>query len=128
MGASVVEIGLFYTAFSLITVLLRPLVGWGLDRFGRRVFFITGVGGCAVTMFSLALIDRAPGIILARVLQGTSSSLIWLTVSAMTADTASQHGRGSAFETIAQARSRGLPPGRFWASCYSTPVSASMGK
>jgi MFS family permease len=28
IGASVVEIGLFFSVFSLVTVLLRPLAGW----------------------------------------------------------------------------------------------------
>jgi MFS transporter, DHA1 family, multidrug resistance protein len=45
IGASVVEIGLFFSAFSLVTVVLRTLVGWGLDRFGRRGFFLAGLAG-----------------------------------------------------------------------------------
>jgi MFS family permease len=49
IGASVVEIGLFFSVLSLVTVLLRPLVGWGLDRFGRRAFFIAGVARYGVS-------------------------------------------------------------------------------
>jgi MFS family permease len=45
IGASVVEIGLFFSAFSLVMVLLRPLVGWALDHFGRRRFFLAGLAG-----------------------------------------------------------------------------------
>lgn len=86
IGASVVEIGLFFSAFSLMTVILRPLVGWGLDRFGRRGFFLTGLGGYAITMISFAYIRQAAGIVLARIFQGISSSLLWLSASAITAD------------------------------------------
>lgn len=88
--ASVVEIGLFFSAFSLMTVLLRPLVGWGLDRFGRRNFFLVGVAGYTVTMVGFAFIDQVWGIVLARILQGISSSLLWLSASAITADSASE--------------------------------------
>jgi MFS family permease len=43
LGAGAVEIGLFFSAFSLMNVLLRPLVGYGLDRLGRRPFFVLGL-------------------------------------------------------------------------------------
>jgi MFS family permease len=107
IGASVVEIGLFYTAFSLMTVLLRPLVGWGLDRFGKRGFLIAGVGGYAATMLSFAFIDQVGSLVLTRVFQGISSSLMWLSAKAITADTASEKGRGSAFGSVSEASSRG---------------------
>ncbi|MGD2146860.1 MAG: MFS transporter [Anaerolineae bacterium] len=107
IGASVVEIGLFYTAFSLMTVLLRPMVGWGLDRFGRRGFLIAGVGGYAATMLSFAFIQQVVGMVLARVFQGISSSLMWLSAQAITADVASEAERGSAFGSVSEASSRG---------------------
>jgi len=113
IGASVVEIGLFFSAFSLMTVLLRPLVGWGLDRFGRRNFFLAGAAGYAVTMVGFAFIDQVWGIVLARILQGISSSFLWLSVSAITADAAGEQERGGAFGGIAQASSQGSIVGVF---------------
>lgn len=107
IGASVIEIGLFFSALSMMTVLLRPLVGWGLDHFGRRGFFQAGVVGYAITMVSFAFIDRASGIIAARILQGISSSLMWLSASAITADLAGEGERGVRFGQLAQANSRG---------------------
>ncbi len=113
IGASVVEIGLFFSAFSLMTVLLRPLVGWGLDRFGRRIFFIAGVGGYAITMLSFAFIDQVWSMVLARIFQGIASSLMWLSARAITADTATEQGRGRSFGGIAEASSRGSIMGTF---------------
>lgn len=113
IGASVVEIGLFFSAFSLMTVILRPVVGWGLDRFGRRGFFLAGVGGYAVTMIGFAFIDRAAGIILARILQGIASSFLWISASVIVADTANEAERGVAFGRITQASSQGSIVGVF---------------
>jgi MFS family permease len=107
IGASVVEIGLFFSAFSFVTVLLRPLVGWGLDRFGRRGFFLAGLAGYAITMFSFAFIDQAGGIIAARIFQGVASSLLWLSASAITADLAGSGARGVEFGRLSQSGTRG---------------------
>ena len=107
IGASVVEIGLFFSVFSLMTVILRPLVGWGLDRFGRRSFFLSGLAGYTLTMISFAFIDQTAGIVLARIFQGISSSLLWLSASAITADIAGEQERGVAFGKITQSSSQG---------------------
>jgi MFS family permease len=107
IGASVVEIGLFFTAFSIMTVLLRPLVGWGIDRFGRRGFLLAGLLGYVVTMFSFAFIDRTAGVLVARVIQGISSALLWLSVSAIVADLAGEQARGVAFGRVIQSNTQG---------------------
>lgn len=113
IGASVVEIGLFFSAFSLMTVILRPLVGWGLDHFGRRGFFLAGLGGYALSMISFAFIDQAFAVIFARMFQGMSASLLWLSASAITADLAQEKERGVAFGRVSQANSRGSIAGAF---------------
>jgi MFS family permease len=113
IGADVVEIGLFFSAFSLMTVLLRPVVGWALDRLGRRPFILAGLGGYALTMLSFAFIDQVWGVIAARIIQGISSSFFWLAVTAMTADLAPSTERGRSFGGITESSSRGSIIGAF---------------
>ena len=42
-------------------------------------------------MFSFAFIDQVWGVILARIVQGISSSLLWLSANAIIADLAGEH-------------------------------------
>lgn len=107
IGASVLQIGLFFSAFSFVTIFLRPVVGWGLDRFGRRRFLLFGVAGYAVTMLGFAFIDQVWGIVLARLVQGVASAFLWLAANAMTADSADEQQRGVSFGGITEASSRG---------------------
>jgi MFS family permease len=113
VGANAVEIGWFFSAFFLMTVLLRPAVGAGLDRFGRRPFFVGGLLGYALTMFSFAVASGVAAIIVARTLQGTASALLWLAASSITADTAGEEQRGGAFGGIGQANMSGSVLGTF---------------
>jgi len=113
IGAGAVEIGLFFAAFSLMNVLLRPLVGYGLDRLGRRPFFVLGLLGYVVAMLSFAVVDQVWGIVAARIIQGISSSFLWLAANAITADVASEDQRGRLFGSVTQESSRGSIIGAF---------------
>jgi MFS family permease len=113
IGASVVEIGLFFSAFSLATVFMRPVIGWALDRYGRRPFLIVGLAGYAATWASFAFIDHVWGVVAARVLQGISSSFVWLTAYAIVADAAGEGVRGRTFGSVTQASSLGSLVGAF---------------
>ncbi len=113
VGADAVQIGLFFSAFSLMTVLLRPAVGAGLDRYGRRRFFVSGLLGYAVTMLAFAFSANVTLIVLARMLQGMASALLWLAANAVTADVASEDARGGAFGGIGQSNMAGSVVGTF---------------
>ena len=86
IGADAVQIGLFFSVFFIMLVILRPLVGVGLDRFGRRPFFLSGVLGYALTMIAFAFAGQIWVILLARILQGIASSLLWLSAQSITAE------------------------------------------
>ena len=107
IGAGAVQIGLFFSVFSLMTVLLRPLIGAGLDHYGRRVFYIAGLAGYALTMLAFAFSDQVWGILLARTLQGVASAFLWLSAQAITADLAADSQRGRSFGGIEQSANQG---------------------
>jgi MFS family permease len=113
IGADAVQIGLFFSAFSLMTVLLRPLVGAGLDRIGRRPFLLAGLVGYGITMFVFAYATQVWIITLGRVCQGISSAFLWLAARAITADLASSDQRGRSFGSVDQASSQGAILGTF---------------
>jgi MFS family permease len=113
LGASALEIGVIFSAFSVMTILMRPLVGWALDRFGRRPFYIAGMLGYALTMVAFAYSDRVLGMIVARMLQGVSSAFAWLSASAIIADITGADNRARYFGRMQQASSRGSILGAF---------------
>ena len=112
IGASAVEIGLFFTVFSLMLVALRPVVGLGLDRLGRRPFLLAGIVGYAATMLAFAFATGVWSILVARVLQGTTSSFLWLAAYTIVADSAPEDERGRSFGSVDQAAYRGGRAGR----------------
>jgi MFS family permease len=113
IGADALQIGLFFSAFSLMVVVLRPLVGTALDHYGRRPFFLAGLLGYALTMTTFALADSVVLIVLARMVQGVASACLWLAAQSITADVAENHQRGSSFGGIAESSSRGSIIGVF---------------
>jgi DHA1 family multidrug resistance protein-like MFS transporter len=127
IGADAVQIGLFFSAFSLMTVLLRPLVGAGLDRYGRRPFFLAGLVGYAVTMFAFAFSDQVWGIVVARTVQGVASAFLWLAARAITADAAGPDDRARSFGRVDQSANRGGILGTFIGFGVLLPLGIASG-
>ena len=130
MGANALEIGLIFSAFSIMTILMRPVVGWALDRFGRRPFFVTGMLAYALTMVAFAFSEQVWGMVAARFLQGAASAFAWLSANAIIADMTTESNRARAFGGLAQASSRGSIIGAILAfTLYNTPpLAESVGE
>ncbi len=113
LGASAVEIGLFFSIFSIMLVVMRPFVGYGVDRIGRKPFFLGGAFGYSLTMLVFSFAVSVPGVFLARALNGLSSAMFWLSVNAITADSAPEKLRGRNFGRISQTANQGGILGTF---------------
>ncbi len=107
LGASALAIGGLFSALTVTMVVLRPAIGWGLDRFGRKAFFVAAMVSYAVAMALFAYANSLTSLYLARLAQGTAASLMWVSVRTIVADLASAGGRGVAMGRISQAASLG---------------------
>ena len=107
LGASALEVGAFFSAFSVVPVLVRPVLGRALDRWGRRPFLLAGLMGYLAAVLAFAFADSVWMLTMARFLQGIGAAFLWLTAYTMVADLAAAGGRGLSFGLIDEATNRG---------------------
>jgi MFS family permease len=107
LGATALEVGAFFSALSLVPVVVRPFLGRALDRWGRRPFLLVGLLGYVLATFIFCLAQTVALLTLARLVQGLGQAFLWLSAYTIVADVASQTGRGHDFGLIDEASSRG---------------------
>ncbi|NIM92145.1 MAG: MFS transporter, partial [Anaerolineales bacterium] len=126
LGASALAIGGLFSVFTLTTVVLRPFVGWALDRFGRRAFFVIAlaINGVSMGLFSLA--TSLGGLYRARVVQGAASSLMGTSVSTIVADLTSADNRGKEMGRVIELQTRGEIIGVFAGFALMSSLSTGI--
>jgi DHA1 family multidrug resistance protein-like MFS transporter len=107
LGASALEIGGFFSAMSVVPVIVRPILGRALDRWGRRPFLLLGLIGYLVAMIFFAAADSVLLLTIARFMQGLGTAFLWLAAYTIIADTAKESGRGHDFGVVDEAVNRG---------------------
>jgi DHA1 family multidrug resistance protein-like MFS transporter len=107
IGASALEIGGFFSAFSLVPAIIRPFLGRALDRWGRRPFLIIGLVGYLIATVVFSFASTVTMLTVARFLQGIGSAFMWIATFTMIADLAKKSGRGHNFGSIDEASYRG---------------------
>lgn len=107
LGASALEIGGLFSAFAAVVVVLRPMVGWGIDRLGRKPFFVVALALYAGAMFLYSRASDLTGLFLGRMAQGLGSSFLWIAAYTIATDLAPSGGRGVAVGHVDEAAARG---------------------
>jgi DHA1 family multidrug resistance protein-like MFS transporter len=107
LGASALEIGGLFTVFTVSLIIIRPMVGVGLDRYGRRWFLISALLIYAVTSLLFSAASSLETLYLARLFQGIGASLLLITVDTITTDLTTADNRAQAMGRNMEQQSRG---------------------
>lgn len=107
LGITAFGIGGMYAVFTGTMLVVRPLVGYCLDRFGRRWFFTTAFVFYSAAMFMFARSSDLSDFYTARFLQGIGASLMWVSVRAIIADLNASAVRGVAMGRLTTTSVRG---------------------
>lgn len=107
LGSSPMEIGILYSIVSLCSILIRPVVGKWIDKRGRRSGVIIGVLAYTIAVGLYLIASSYSFILIARVVQSTGASFLWVSINAMIADISRDSDRAKNFGMIEQYSSRG---------------------
>jgi MFS family permease len=95
-----VEVGFVFASYAIASLLLRPVVGWSSDRFGRRPLLI---GGAVLTVVGMLLHLAATDVVVlvgARSLLGAGEAFFLVAALAAASDLAPPERRGEALSFI----------------------------
>ena len=96
LGADSIGVGVAIGAFSVAALVMRPVVGWASDRFGRRPLLL---GGGLLTVAALALhlaVTSLPAFIVVRSIFGIAEAFFFVAALAAISDLAPDDRRGEA--------------------------------
>lgn len=114
IDASALEIGWLFSIFSITTLLLRPLIGRAIDKYGRKRFFVAAMFFYAVALGLFAISSTMTMLYIARLVQGIASSLMWISAYAIAADMATSENRGVIYGQLDESNARGALIGAFF--------------
>jgi MFS family permease len=106
LGASAFDIGGMISIFAVMITIARPLVGWGIDHFGRKLFLIISFLFYALAMVLFGFAQNVSMLYLARFVQGIGSSLLWIPAYTVATEL-SERDWGRAVGSVDMVSSRG---------------------
>ncbi len=112
LGANAFDIGGIFSVFAAMITVARPLVGWGIDHWGRKVFLTASFVFYALSMLLFGFGQSIGLLYAARLVQGIGSSLLWIPAYTTTTELASR-GWGRSVGSVDMASSRGAFFGTF---------------
>ena len=107
LGLDEVQVGVLFSIYSLMTLIMRPIVGPAMDRYGRRRFFLAGLTLQIFSNAFFAIGSSYEWLFWGRLTQGVAAGFLWLSAYAITADLAAKSHAGNMFGAVEEMLARG---------------------
>jgi MFS family permease len=113
LGADALGVGIGIGAFSVAALLLRPVVGWASDRYGRRPNLLVGGGLTVIALVAHLAVDSLPAFVVVRAALGVGEAFFFVAALATISDLAPPDRRGEAINVASLGLYLGLAIGPF---------------
>ncbi|WP_427340678.1 MFS transporter [Caloranaerobacter sp. DY30410] len=107
LGSTPIEIGILYSIFSLLAILMRPIVGKWIDKKGRKNGLLIAFGFFIITSLIFLISKNYKYLFAARILQSIANSFLIISLDAMVSDVSNLENKGKNFGIISQYQNRG---------------------
>ncbi|MBU3131947.1 MFS transporter [Clostridium gasigenes] len=94
IGGSESQVGFIIGVFTISAVIVRPIVGGLMDKYGRRVFIISGLIFFAITMYFYDFVTVIIFLVILRILHGISWALATTSIGTAIIDVIPKSRRG----------------------------------
>ena len=113
LAADAVGVGVAIGVFSVAALVLRPVVGWASDRFGRRPLLLGGGTMTVLALLAHLAATTLPAFIVVRALLGVAEAFFFVAYLAAITDVAPESRRGEAINLGSLSVYLGLAIGPF---------------
>lgn len=113
LGLDALGVGIGIGAFSVAALLMRPVVGWASDRFGRRPLLLFGGGLTVFALVAHLAVDSLLTFIAVRSILGIAEAFFFVAALAAISDMAPEERRGEAINLGSLSVYIGLAVGPF---------------
>lgn len=128
LGASEALIGIVTSAATVAAIIVRPLVGAALDKFGRKGLFLSGILGLCVAVAAIPWVPLLGVIMALRTLQGVFWAIANTSASTVAADVIpkSRFGEGIGYFGLSSGVAMTFAPALSLALYYGGGITPPM--
>ncbi|ERI93672.1 transporter, major facilitator family protein [Clostridiales bacterium oral taxon 876 str. F0540] len=107
IGGNALTIGGLFSVFSIVTLILRPIIGRGIDIYGRKKFFVSAFLFYSISMLLFSFSTNTTLLYISRLVQAVGASFMWISAYSIAADISDSEKRGKTVGQVDGASSEG---------------------